>query len=84
MKYAVISYYVGETGDTEFWLYDTEDEAEEALNRLWKQSYNLALEDEDFDEDNSYKEDGFAAVAWKVELYRYFEVVKQSKDEVIR
>ena len=48
MKYAVVSYYVGETGDTELWLYDTENEAIKALNRLWKQSYNLALKDEDF------------------------------------
>ena len=49
MKYAVVSYWVGEAGDTELWLYDTENEAIEALNRLWEQSYNLALEDEDFD-----------------------------------
>ena len=31
MKYAVVSYWVGETGDTELWLYDTENEAIEAL-----------------------------------------------------
>ena len=84
MKYAVVSYWIGETGDTELWLYDTENEAIEALNRLWEQSYNLALEDEDFDEDNSYHEDYFAVVAWKDELYRYFEVVKQNEKEVIR
>lgn len=84
MKYAVVSYYVGETGDTELWLYDTENEAIEALNRLYEQSYNIALEDEDFDEDNSYHEDYFGVVAWKDELYRYFEVVKQNEKEVIR
>ena len=84
MKYAVVSYWVGKTGDTELWLYNTEKEAIEALNRLWEQSYNLALEDEDFDEDNSYHEDYFAVVAWKDELYRYFEVVKQNEKEVIR
>ena len=84
MRYAVVSYWVGETGDTELWLYDTEKEAIEALNRLWEQSYNLALEDEDFDKDNSYHEDYFAVVAWKDELYRYFEVVKQNEKEVIR
>ena len=39
---------------------------------------------EDFDEDNSYHEDYFAVVAWKDELYRYFEVVKQNEKEVIR
>lgn len=84
MKYAVVSYWVGETGDTELWLYDTENEAKEALNRLWEQSYNLALDDEDFDEGNSYHEDYFAVVAWKDELYRYFEVVKQNEKEIIR
>ena len=84
MKYAVVSYWVGEAGDTELWLYDTEEEAKEALNRLWKQSYNLALEDENFDKNNSYHDDYFAVVAWEDELYRYFEVVKQNKEEVIR
>ena len=84
MKYAVVSYWVGETGDTELWLYKTENEAKEALNRLWEQSYNLALEDENFDEDNSYHEDYFAVVAWEDELYRYFEVVKQNEREIIR
>ena len=84
MKYAVVSYWVGETGDTELWLYDTEDDATEALKRLWEQSYNLALEDENFDKSNSYHDDYFAVVAWEDELYRYFEVVKQNKEEVIR
>lgn len=83
MKYAVVSYYVGETGDTELWLYNTENETIEALQRLWEQSYNFALEDENFDKDNSYCEDYFAVVAWKNEVYRYFEVVKQNKKEVI-
>lgn len=83
MKYAVISYWVGEVGNTELWLYDTEEEAQEALVRLWEQSYNLALEDEDFDESNTYHEDYFAVVAWEDELYRYFEVVKQNNKEVI-
>ena len=84
MKYAVVSYWVGEAGDTELWLYDTYEDAKEALNRLWEQSYNFALEDENFDADNSYHEDDFAVVAWEDELYRYFEVVKQNKEEVIR
>ena len=83
MKYAVISYWVGEVGNTKLWLYDTEEEAQEALVRLWEQSYNLALEDEDFDESNTYHEDYFAVVAWEDELYRYFEVVKQNNKEVI-
>lgn len=84
MKYAVVSYYVGVAKDTELWLYDTEKEAIEALSRLWEQSYNLALEDEDFDEDYSYHDDYVAAVTWKDDRYRYFEVVKQNEKEVIR
>lgn len=82
MKYAVVSYWVGEAGDTNIWLYDTEKEAIDAMNRLWEQSYNLALEDEDFDEERSYHDEYFGVVAWE-ELYRYFEVVKQSEKEKI-
>ena len=84
MKYAVISYWVGETGNAEFWLYDTEEKAKEALNRLWEQSYNFALGDEKFDEMNSYHEDYLAVVAWKDGLYRYFEVVEQNQEEIIK
>lgn len=83
MKYAVISYWVGETGDTNVWLYNTEKEAIDAMNKLWEQSFNLALEDEDFDEENSYHEDCFGVVAWKNEVYRRFEVVRQSEKEEI-
>lgn len=84
MKYAVISYWVGETGDTEMWLYDSEKEAREALNKLWRQSFDLAAEDENFDEENSYHEDDFAVVAWEDNLYRYFEVVRQNTVEKIK
>lgn len=79
MKFAVVSYWVGEAGDTNIWLYDTEKEAIDAMNRLWEQSYNLALKDEDFDGLRSYHKEYFGVVAWKDELYRYFEVVKQSE-----
>lgn len=82
-KYAVISYWNERLGKPQIWLYDSESTAKEALNKLWQQSYNQALEDENFDEDNSYLEDGFAIVAWKYDLYRYFEVVKQSKDGIL-
>lgn len=84
MKYAVVSYYVGEAGDTNLWLYDTEKEAIDAMNRLWEQSYNLALKDEDFDEESSYHEGYFGIIAWECEVYRYFEVVKQSEKEEIK
>jgi len=82
-SYAVVSYWVGEDGATELWPYGTEEEAKKAITRLWEQSYNLALEDESFDEDNSYHEDDFAVIAWENEIYRYFEVVKQNNEEVI-
>ncbi len=82
MKYAVISYWDGRLGSPQIWLYDSESAAEELLYKLWQQSYYQALEDENFDEDNSYLEDGFAIVAWKDNFYRYFEVVKQSKDGI--
>lgn len=84
MKFAVVSYWVGESGNTEMWLYDSQEDARFALNKLWEQSYNLALEDENFDEENSYHEDDLAVVAWKDNLYRYFEVVKQNMTEEIR
>ena len=32
MKYAVVSYWVGETGKTELWLYDTEVESINQIN----------------------------------------------------
>ncbi len=83
MKYAVVSYWVGETGDTEIWLYDSREDARFALNKLWQQSFDLAAEDKDFDEEKSYHEDDFAVVTWDG-LYRYFEVVKQNTVEKIR
>jgi len=83
MKYAVISYWVGETGPTQFWLYDTQEEAKEALYRLWEQSYNLALEDENFDAGRSRHDEDSAVVAWKDGLCRYFELCEQSKEETI-
>lgn len=84
MKYAVVSYWFGEAGATNVWLYNTGKEAIDAMNRLWEQSYNLALKDENFDEKKSYHEDCFGVVTWKDEIYRYFEVIKQSEKEEIK
>ncbi len=84
MKFAVVSYWVGESGNTEMWLYDSQEDARFALNKLWQQSFDLASEDENFDEENSYHEDDLAVVAWKDNLCRYFEVVKQNMTEEIR
>ena len=81
MKYAVISYFAVEVGNTKFWLYDTEKEAIEALNRLWEKFYNLALKDENFDQENSYRDEYFGVVAWTDGEERYFEVVKQAEKE---
>ena len=82
-KYAVISYWCGEVGDSDVWLYDSEKEAIEAMNRLWEKSYNFALEDDNFDEDRSYHEEYEARVAWDDELYRIFEVKQISEKEEI-
>ncbi len=79
--YGVISYWVGEDDVSQMWLYQTEKEAIDAMQRLWEQSYNLALEDENFDEERSYHEENLGCVAWNDGLYRFFEVVKQSKKE---
>ena len=81
--YGVISYWVGEYEPSKMWLYATEKEATEAMKRLWEQSRKCAMEDENFDAENTYCENGFAVVVWKDGLYRYFEVVKQSAKEEI-
>ncbi len=82
-KYAVVSYWCGESGDTNVWLYDSEDEAVEAKNWLWKKSYDFATEDEDFDPERSSNDKYEARVAWKDELYRMFEVQVVSEKEEI-
>ena len=84
MKYAVVSYWVGELGYTNIWLYNTEKEAIDAMNRLWEKSFNFALEDENFDEKNSYHEEHFGVIAWRDGLYRCFEVVRQSEKEEVK
>ena len=81
MDYAVVSYWIGEAGEAEVWTYPTEEDAIDGLQRLWEQSFNLACEDDNFDEDNSYHEDWVAVVAWTDDLRRYFEVVKINKTE---
>ena len=80
---AVVSYWFGESGETQVWLYENEEKAIEGMNRLWKQSYNLALEDDDLDEFNSYYRDDIAVVAWLDGLFRYFEVVALSETDGI-
>ena len=82
--YTVISYWIGERESSKVWLYNTYKEATEGMARLWEQSFNLALEDEDFDEKNSYHEESFGVIAWDDNgLRRCFEVVNTSKTENI-
>lgn len=81
MKHAVVSYWVGETGDTEVWLYDSQEDAADALAKLWKRSFELARKDRDFIEEDSYHDDDFAVVAWNNGLYRYFEAVRPNNAE---
>lgn len=79
--YAVISYWQDIDAPSNMCLYKTEEEAIDAMQRLWEKSYNFALEDENFDEDNSYHEENLGCVAWEDGLYRFFEVVKECKEE---
>lgn len=83
MKYAVVSYWSKEADSAKMWLYNSQEEARKGLYKLWRQSVGFALEDEDFDKENSYLDCDFAVVAWGDELRRYFEVVKQSIIEEI-
>lgn len=83
MNYAVITYWVGENDISKVWLYATKEEAIKAMNRLWEQSFNFALEDDNFHEKKSYHEEEFAQVVWDDGLIRYFEVVKISTEERI-
>lgn len=83
MEYTVISYWIGETEKPKVWLYPTKEAAEKGLFKLWKQSFNLACEDENFDEENSYHKESFGIITWNDEVYRYFEVVKVSTIENI-
>ena len=81
--YGVISYWVGEAGDTMMWLYNSHKEAETAMKKLYEQSYKLAIEDENFNKDGSYCETDMGCVAWDDGLCRYFEVVRQTVKEEI-
>lgn len=74
--YAVVSYYIGETGDSQVWIFNTEEEAIKYMNKFWETSFNWALEDVNFNENDSYHEEYYAEVCWDDNLKRVFEVVK--------
>ena len=46
------------------------------MNKFWETSFNWALEDVNFNEDDSYHEEYYAEVCWDDNLKRVFEVVK--------
>lgn len=84
--WGVISYYVGEIGRPDLWLYDSEEEAIKGLQRVWENCFNAALDDVDFADRFTWHEERLARVAWdngnKVS-FRYFEVVQQNTRETI-
>ncbi len=82
-KFVVVSYWCGESGETSVWPCDSEKDAIEKMQRLWEKSYNFALKDENFDEERSYHQEDIACVAWKDELFRFFEVVETKEEEEV-
>lgn len=83
MKFAVISYWVGEYEPAKTWLYDSEKEASEAMKRLYEKSYKYAEDGENFDEAECFIDETSAKVAWCDGLERWFEVSKISTKEEI-
>lgn len=81
--WVVISYWIGETGESKAWTFDTEEKARSAMERLWNKSRDFAKEDENYDEKRTYHEPYEARVAWDDELYRCFDVIKVSEREEI-
>lgn len=84
MQFAVISYWLGEFETPKVWLYATREEAEKALENLYNQSIQEAIEDEDFDEDDcDFVEGSYGKVSWSDGLARWFEVSAVCKEEKI-
>lgn len=86
MKFAVISYWVGEYEPAKTWLYDSEKEASEAMKRLYEQTYNAAKEDENFEESRCFIDETTARIAWSDAfdgLERWFEVSEVRTEEKI-
>lgn len=80
MQFAVISYWVGEYEIPSTWLFSTQEEAEDALKKLYNQSIESAREDENFDEDDCFCDDTMAKVSWSDGLARWFEVSDVNKE----
>lgn len=62
-KYAVIVYYTFDP-ESEVYLFDTYEKACEYLKAMYDYCFKFAMEDEDFKEDESYCNDGYAQIKW--------------------
>ena len=62
-KYAVIVYYTFDP-ESEVYLFDTYEKACEYLKAMYDYCFKFAMEDEDFKEDKSYCNDGYAQIKW--------------------
>lgn len=78
-KYAVIVYYTFGEPESEVYLFDTEEQACKYLESMWDYYYDFALEDSDFDEENSYCVENYAELVWEGTGKRIFEVVSISE-----
>ena len=83
IKYAVISYWVGEYEPAKTWIYDSYEEASKAMKRLYEKSYKYAEEDENFEESVCFIDDTSAKIAWCDGLERWFEVSEIRIEEEI-
>lgn len=87
--WAVVSSWDGNTGEgpDAVWVYPTREDAIKGLENLWEQSYNLALDDEEFDEDDdqTWHEEEHAQVFWKGHTtWRHFNIVEvMDREELI-
>ena len=80
--YAVVSSWLN-YDNVDVWLYSTHEEAISGMNRLWEQSFNLALGDDDFNEEESYHEEEVAEVVWLDETRRFNVVKVNEKEEIL-
>ena len=83
MKYAVISYSLEQYEMPNVWLYETEEEAKEALKRLYKKAYDEALKDDNFEEDECYLNDVTGMLSWGEDYKRCFEFANITTEEDI-
>ncbi len=83
MKYAVISYSLEQYEMPNVWLYETEEEAKEALKRLYKKAYDEALKDDNFEADECYLNDVTGMLSWGEDYKCCFEFANITTEEDI-